>query len=130
MKSIKSRAFIFVLALALIITTLSSCSPKEESPALPYVAQENSELGCMELSYNGKIFRPYGVIGGSSMRDKKIGVSGGADGEGIFSIKNYDSTEWILAGDDVFMSGADMLYKEVSVIEISEYLKQYKQYDY
>jgi len=130
MKRTKNKAFIFLLTLVLIIPTLSSCSSQKEAPAVPYVAQENSELGCMELSYDGKIFRPYGVIGSSSLRDSKIGVSGGEDGEGVYSVKNHDSTQWILAGDDVFMSGGDMLYKEVSVTEIPEDLKQYKQYDY
>lgn len=124
------RTIIVIFAMLTTITfVMTACKEEPQKAALPFIAADNDELGCVELSRDGIIYRPYGVVGDKSMRGDKIGVRGG-DSSSIFEVKGYDSSEWVLESDSGFMSAGDMLYKAVGIQEIPAKLKKYKEYDY
>lgn len=94
--------------------------------------QDNEELGCIELVYDGKIYRPY-CIGESGQLDSIIGYYKESYGENItymhyvFNLKEQLSDEWLVSiGDDgagnIDVNGCNMpfVWKEINVTNIPE----------
>lgn len=128
--TLKKRSITLTLTMLMAITIImTACNQEPGKPALPFIASNNNELGCVELSRDGIIYRPFGIIGDKSMRGEKIGVHGG-DSSSIFAVKGYDSSEWILESDRGFMPAGDMLSKAVGIQEIPKELEKYKEYDF
>ncbi len=115
-----------IALLFLAFTALTACTQEPAKPALPFIAIDNNELGCIELTRDGITYRPYGIIGERSMRGAKIGFRSG-DSTSIFAVKEYSSDEWIMESDAGFMPGGDMLLKAVGVTEIPTELEKYKE---
>ena len=128
----KLSLIVIVLVGFALVLCLSSCKPttQKEYPVIPVAV--NSELGCVELIYDGIIYRPYGVIGSSKLRGEQIGIREDiTDGKGIVcEVQNYEPSEWLIDYLDVFMGGGDTLYKAVGVTEIPTELEQYQEYDF
>ena len=120
----------FSLIIVLFISGLTGCKAEEQSSYPEYGVVDNSELGCVELYYDGVVYRPYGVFNNKDFRGKQIGVREDDPEIKICEVKGYESDEWILDYLDVFMSGGDMLFKAVGVVNIPPVLEQYKEYDY
>lgn len=120
-----------LLALTIILAFgLACCSQKAIEPALPFMVSNNDELGCVELLRDGITYRPFGIADGKSLRNEKIGIHEGDSEVVIFSVKGYDSSEWILESDAGFMPASDMLFKAVTVKDIPSELERYKEYNY
>ena len=109
---------------------LVGCSSPEQSKYPEYDAVENTELGCIELHYEGIIFRPYGVFGHKGFRGNQIGVRKGDPESRICEVKGYEAQNWIIEHLNVLMGGGDMLCKAVTSTAVPYELEQYRQYDY
>ena len=121
---------IILITLALVAMFLfAACERPLNDPAL-FVSGSNDDLGCAELTHNGKTYRPFGVILDRAMRDTKLGFRDGDSELPIYSVKGYDSTEWIIEADNTFMGGSDWLYKEISVHRTPEELESFREYSF
>lgn len=130
-KSLGAKVVTLLLIAILGIIPLIGCSQSNDDTEYPeYAVSTNSEIDCIELSYDGVIYRPYGVFPNNKLRGKQIGIRGNDTQSKICEVKGYSSKEWITEYSDAFMGGGDMLFKAVGVTEIPEDLKQYKEYDY
>ncbi len=136
MKLIK---FIF-FSLIILQLALTGCSNSNNQTKYPkYLETTNSELGCVELSYNGVVYRPFGIFGGgetptltfSEFIGNQIGIRKmeTPPPTKIYGIKGYNSKEWIVEYDDILMGG-NMIFKAVGVTDIPPELAKYKQYDF
>jgi hypothetical protein len=98
--------------------------------ALPaYQVADNKELGCVELSYDGVTYRPFGVLD-KDFLDVRIGVRENGGDVFVYSIRGYDSSQWICDMADSGLMDSPMLLKAVGVTDIPDALKQYKEYDF
>ena len=131
----KKTILMFVI-FAMVAVGFTGCKSGEslESPDYSeypeYIVGSNMELGCVELSYEGIVYRPFGVFFNSDFRGAQIGIREAMPESKICEVKGYPSAEWITEYLDVQMGGGDMLFKAVSVTEIPEELAQYKEYEY
>ena len=129
-QSFLKLALPFFLTAVLLASGLSGCITAGQIDYPEYSASENTSLGCIELEYNGVIYRPFGVFNTRSFRGKQIGVRKGDPESRICEVKGYNPDEWITEYLDVFMGGGDMLFKAADANEIPAELEQYKIYDY
>lgn len=116
----------------LLITSIlcfTACGSDAQIKYPEYSVVDNTALGCVELSYGGIIYRPFGVLP-TKLRGTQIGIREGNPSTKIHEIKGYNSTEWIVEYLDVPMSGGDMIFKAVGVNEIPAELETHKEYDY
>ena len=117
-----------------MLFSLTSCKANDQNEyptEYPeYSVVENTKLGCLELDYEGVVYRPYGVFNTSDYRGNQIGIREGDPESKICEVVGYSSDEWITEYLDVPMSGGDMLFKSVDVTQIPAELEKYKQYDY
>jgi hypothetical protein len=131
-----TTAAVAVIAILLVATTLlPACSAnsgdenKDKVSYPEYTATNNDDLGCVELSYNGIKYRPYGSFTKDSDTDKfkgkQIGVWEETQDRKIYEVKGYDSSDWIVDYLEVTMGG-NMIWKAVGVSEIPEELKEFK----
>ena len=91
---------------------------------------ENTDLGCVELNYEGITYRPYGIIISSKLKGKQIGIRENTPDCKIYEVKGYDNHEWILDYLDVFMESSYTLFKSIEVTNIPNELAGYKEYDF
>ncbi|HCC34386.1 MAG TPA: hypothetical protein DEQ02_01630 [Ruminococcaceae bacterium] len=124
------KKIIAVICIFSFLFMLSACKQEPAKPALQFIASDNNELGCVELTRDGIIYRPFGIIGEKSMRGEKIGIRGGDSSSSIFAVKDYSWDEWILESDEGLMPAGDMLFKAVGVTEIPVEFEKYKEYNY
>ena len=127
-RAIFPKLILLLVAVIAIIST-SGCIQDDKTEYPLYAVSENDELGCVELIYNGIVFRPYGVFINNSLKGKQIGVREDSPKSKIYEVKGYDSNEWIVEYLEVIM-GSNMVLKAVGVTEIPAELEEYKQYDY
>ena len=130
MKRKFSSLILAVMLIVGVVLCFSGCNQQLQGEYVEYAVSENEELGCIELHYEGVIYRPYGVFYNNDFRGKQIGIRESDSESKICEVKGYDFKEWITEYSDVFMGGGNMLYKAVGVTDIPEELKQFKQYDY
>ena len=126
------KKFVLILvAFAVISFSFIGCNTEDTSSKYPeYSAVINTELGCVELCYNGIVYRPFGVFINNSFRGTQIGVRTDMPESKICEVKGYAPDEWLLEYLDVPMGGGDMLFKAVGVMEIPAELAQYQEYAY
>lgn len=133
MKQIRLILF-FLIVMQLALTGCRQSNSETKYPE--YLDTVNSELGCVELNYDGVTYRPFGVFvgGGVFAFDEFIGnqigirVTGGDDPPTkIYEIKGYNPKEWIVEYDDILMGG-NMILKAVDVTDIPKELEKYKEY--
>ncbi len=65
---------------------------KEETgaPAYPaYAVRDNTELGCVELSYGGVTFRPYGMMDDRRLWGEQIGVRSDSPDSAIYAVITF-----------------------------------------
>ena len=123
---------IAVIACVLVfaVLCLSGCSQNPQDKYATYEVSENEELGCIELHYEGIVYRPYGGFYNNDFRGKQIGIREDDSESKICEVKGYDSKEWITEYSDMLMGGGNMLFKAVGVTEIPAELEKSKAYDY
>jgi hypothetical protein len=122
--------FLLVTVIGIFMAVcLVGCKSSENIVCNEYKISENSELGCLALSYNGVTFRSYG-ISDRDIRGEQKGIREDDPDTKIYDVEGYSSDEWVIDCLDVFMSDGDMLWKAVGVTEIPAELEQYKEYDY
>ena len=127
------KIFAFLtISLILILTACENDVSFDDYPV--YDVTINNELNCVELNYNGIVYRPYGIFNNNSFRGNLIGVRSDRESDTdpygkIYEVKGYDSNEWIADCSDGFMSGGDVLYKAVDITDIPEELQEFKEYD-
>jgi hypothetical protein len=127
---VKRISFAIVLCLCILLATgLIGCVSNNSTVFPEYKETENLELGCVELSYNGDTYRPYGVFDDDILKGKQIGIREGVHDSKIYEVIGYDSTEWIVEYLEVTMGG-NILFKAVGVTDIPAELESTKQYDY
>ncbi len=124
------KKLFLIILISLSLISLAGCALNNNDKYPEFKAVTNEELGCVELHYNGIIYRPYGGFYNNDFRGKQIGTRDGDAKIKISEIKGYDSSEWITEFDDIFMGGGDMLFKAVGVTTIPADLEKYKLYDY
>ena len=124
-----SPKLMLLLITVIAITSISGCIFDDDTEYPLYAVSENNELGCIELIYNGVVFRPYGVFLNNSLKGGQIGVREDSPQSKIYEVKGYDSNEWIVEYHEVIM-GTNMVLKAVGVTEIPTELEIYKEYDY
>jgi hypothetical protein len=124
------KASLFFVIAIIIAVGMAGCGAADKAEYPEYAVLDNSELGCVELSYGGITYRPFGGIGNDDMRGEQIGIREGDPESRICEVEGYDPDEWIIEYLDVFMEGGDMLMKATSVTEIPAELEQYRMYDY
>jgi len=120
-----------VLFLMIIMLFFNFLGCKENNKKYPvYSVSTNTELGCVELLYEGITYRPYGILPSfNKFMSKQIGIIADDPNSKIYELKWYDSREWVVDYIDVFMGG-NMLFKSIDVIEIPKGLEKYKVYDF
>ena len=113
--------------LLIIIVFLCFISCKANNKKYPeYSVKVNTELGCIELFYEGITYRPYGIFTSfNKLNAKQIGINDNSPNSQIYELKGYDSREWIVEYLDVLM-GTNRLLKSIDVIEIPKELEKYK----
>ena len=121
------KSLTLVVTFALFLLTLAACSDNTVYPE--YLVTDNHELGCVELTYAGVTYRPFGVFANNKFKGTQIGIRENMPDIKIHEVKGYSSSEWIVEYDNVLMGG-DMILKAVGVAEIPTALQPYKQYDY
>lgn len=132
----KDRIFLMcgivvVLIFISIFVILNQINEELNPTLVAFQVSENADLGCVELLQGGTIYRIFGIIGGrSSLRQSKIGVRSDESQAAIYSVKGFDSTEWLIEADEGFMTVGDILYKSKDVQEIPKELEKYKEYDF
>ena len=126
-KAMKSALTTFVCVCLTLGTT--GCEPASPEAYPEYAVMENKDLNVIELSYDGVVFRPYGIIPDTSLRGNQIGIREGVPESKICEVKGYPSDEWIIEYLDIFMGGGDMLYKATGTTDIPSVLEQYKEYE-
>ncbi len=124
------KIIVGITLVLLAITLLTACKQEPVKHALPFIASDNDELSCVELTRDGIIYRPFGVIEKETMRGEKIGVRGGDAASSIYAVTAYSSSEWIIESDEGLMPAGDMLFKAIGITEIPDELEKYKEYDY
>ena len=126
----KKKVLIFITIALILLLGFSGCKSisQKDYPVIP--VSVNTELGCVELNYNGIIYRPYGVVGSSKLRGEQVGVREDADNGIVCKVKGYEASEWLIDYLDVFMGGGDTLYKAVGVTETPTELEQYQEYEF
>ena len=129
-QSYPKTALPILLIMVVLTLGLAGCKNNEQTKYPEYNAVENAELGCIELEYEGVIYRPYGSFYNNDFRGNQIGIREGDLENKICEVIGYSSDEWITEYTDMFMGGGDMLFKAVGVIEIPAELERYKSYDY
>ncbi|MCL2079738.1 MAG: hypothetical protein FWH17_07860 [Oscillospiraceae bacterium] len=120
---------ILLIVVIIGILSFSGCIRDDQTEYPLYAVSVNDELGCIELIYNGVVFRPYGVFVNNTFKGEQIGVREDAPQSKIYEVKGYDSDEWIVEYLEVIM-GTNMILKAVGVTEIPIELEEYKEYDY
>ena len=117
--------------LLIIIVFLCFISCKANNKKYPeYSVKVNTELGCIELFYEGITYRPYGIFTSfNKLVAKQIGINDNSPNSKIYELKGYDSREWIVEYLDVLM-GTNRLLKSIDVIEIPKELEKYKVDEY
>ena len=125
MKYIK-RIIIFS---AILVSVFLSCKPHENKEYPEYLVSVNYDLNCVELTYNGVIYRPFGVLTDNKLKGIQIGVRENSINSKIYEITGYSSNEWIVEYLEVLM-GTNMILKAVNVNNIPQELVKFKEYDY
>jgi hypothetical protein len=125
------KIFLIVLTIVTLVCffDLVGCSPVSPATFPEFTVAENNELNVIELSYDGVVYRPYGVVPDKSLRGKQIGIREDDPQSKICEVKGYSSNEWVIEYLDVFMGGGDMLLKAVVITEVPAELEQYKEYE-
>ncbi len=118
-----------VILCILLAAGLTGCASGGQAAYPEYAEAENTALGCIELSYNGNTYRPYGVFTDNKLKGEQIGIREGLPDSKIYAVKGYDSGEWIVEYLDIIMGG-NMLFKSVSVTDVPDELEAVRQYDY
>lgn len=75
-KAMKSALTAFVCVCLTLGTT--GCKPASPEAYPEYAVMKNKDLDVIELSYDGVVFRPYGIIPDTSLRGNQIGILGGS----------------------------------------------------
>ena len=127
--SFKSVFTLVLLVMIVLVSNLTGCTPKNEKTYPDYLETVNKELGCVELTYDGVTFRPFGVLTSTKLRGEQIGIRENNPDTKIHEVKGYSSSEWIIEQDNVLMGGI-MILKAVGVADIPAELEQHRQYDY
>ena len=131
MKKIFSKIVLTLfMATVLLILGLTGCKTNEQTEYPAYNAVESAERGCIELEYEGVVYRPYGVFYNNDFRGNQIGIREGDPESKICEVIGYSSDEWIIEYLDVLMGGGDMLFKSVDVTQIPAELEHHKAYDW
>ena len=86
-------------------------------------------MGCVELTYDGVTYSPFGVLTGTKLRGAQIGIRENSPDSKIHEVKGYSSSKWIIEQDNVLMGGI-MILKAMGVTNIPAELEQHRQYDY
>lgn len=125
------KIFLIVLTIVTLACFLGvvGCSPVSQTTFPAFTVTENKELNVIELSHDGVIYRPFGVVPDKSLRGKQIGIREDDPQSKICEAKGYSSKEWIIEYLDVFMGGGDMLFKAIGIAEVPAELEQYKEYE-
>jgi hypothetical protein len=88
-----------------LVSNLTGCTPKNEKTYPDYWETVNEELGCVELTYDGVTYRPFGVLTSTKLRGSQIGIRENDPDLKIHKVKGYSTSEWIIEQDNVLMGG-------------------------
>jgi chloramphenicol 3-O-phosphotransferase len=124
----KKQSLLVFVGFILVICLSGCLTALKEYPVIP--VSINTELDCVEFSYDGIIYRPYGIVSSSKLRGERIAIREDADNGIVCKVKGYEVSEWLIDYLDVFMGGGDMLWKAVDVTVVPAELQQYQEYDY
>jgi len=127
--SFKAVAILVLLVMIALVLNLTGCTPKNQKTYPDFLETVNEELGCVELTYDGVTYRPFGVLTSTKLRGEQVGIRENSSDSKIHEVKGYSSSEWIIEQDNVLMGGI-MLLKAVDVTNIPTDLEQHMQYDY
>jgi len=98
----------------------------EASSLATYEVVSNDEYDCMEIHYEGIIYRPFGVESIHNIDGMEIGIT--SDGHKIYAVKGQSPREWILSYYETFMDGGSgFIYKAVGA-KIPEDMEMHQMY--
>lgn len=135
---------VIVLSFVCYLLCLVGCGEKIKfvlpDNAIEYTVRNNEELDCLELLYDGKIYRPYCAAEVSHV-DCIIGYYEEIHSENdkymhyVFNLKGESSDEWLVEACD---EGADYLnscnigfvWKEVNVTNIPKGIEKETEYEW
>ena len=114
------------LLLVVLVFALSACGLRKvdtsDLPALEVAV--NEELGRVEITYNGIVYRPFGACDKALIGDA-IGLRSDTDTGIVYTVKGYDADEWIIDMLTTGLMDNPALWKAVGLTDIPEGLKQY-----
>ena len=138
----KMNKTIKLLLMVLIVCGLYGCGQgnkinlKQNDELTEYRFTENDELGCMQIELDEKVYLPYAPASVDQC-DKLIGYF--SDDQGlkyyVLSYKGADQDKWIIDcdgenGDTLNGHNIGMIYREKSVYEIPDCIKENSEYEW
>ena len=114
------------LLLVVLVFALSACGfRKVETSDLPALeVAVNEELGCLEITYNGTVYRPFGACD-KTLIGEAVSLRSDTDTGIVYTVKDYDADEWIIDMLNTGLMDNPTLWKAVGLTDIPEGLKQY-----
>ncbi|MCL2082706.1 MAG: hypothetical protein FWH04_05680 [Oscillospiraceae bacterium] len=109
---------------------LSACESSQPQNLESFTESTNEEIGCVELIHNGNTYRPFGVLPDRKLRDIQIGLRNNDASLPIYSVKGYNSADWIIEVETGFMSGNDLLYRNISVQQVPDEFEEHRDYSF
>ena len=100
----------------ILVSLFLSCKPNENKEYPEYLISVNNDLNCVELTYNGVTYRPFGVFTDNKLKGNQIGVRENSKNSKIYEITGYSPNEWIV---EYLLDIQDTIYSIIEEIIIN-----------